>query len=77
MANLIKHARAITPSDATEIAPNYRAIYVGVGGDINILLANDTTPVLLKDVQTGTVLDMIVLKVYDTSTTATNLVGLY
>jgi len=69
-------AFAITPSDTVNLTYPTRALYVGTGGDINILLWNDTVPVILKNVLGGSCLPLSVKRVYDTDTGASDLVGL-
>jgi hypothetical protein len=54
-----------------------KGLYVGGAGNLNLLLAGDTAPVVFVGVAAGTVLPVRVAKVMATNTTATNLVGLY
>ena len=70
------NATAITTSDTAELAYLPRGIYVGVGGDLNVDMLTGGT-VLFKNVPTGAVLPIRVKRVRTTSTTATNMVGLY
>lgn len=70
-------AAAITPSDSAELVRMTKGLYVGGAGNLNLLLAGDTTPVVFVGVAAGTVLPVRVAKVMATNTTATNLVGLY
>lgn len=65
----------ITPSDATPLASIPKAIYVGVTGDITMMLARDSASVLFKAVPVG-VLPVRPLQVFATGTTATNIVAL-
>jgi len=65
-------ARLVTPSDATVV--NFRCLWVGGAGDLNLLLVGDTVPVLHKNVPVG-VFQAAVQKVMATSTTATLIVG--
>lgn len=67
-------AAAVTPSDSA--ANIFRALYVGSGGNLNLLLEGDTVPVVFVNVPSGTLLPVSVKKVYSTSTTASNIVGL-
>ena len=70
-------AFSITPHDTNELTLVTTQLYVGsAGGDITVLLVDDSTPVLLKSVPLGTILNMRIKKVLATGTTATNLVGL-
>ena len=81
----IKHANdrsfeqffAITPHDSTNFALGaVRGIYVGGAG--NIVAINEAgTAVTFLAVPVGTVLKIAAIRVNSTSTTATNLVGLY
>lgn len=64
---------AITPDDNTDIKACF--VYVGVGGDLNLIAAGDTSAVVLKNVPTGSLLPLKVTRVKATSTTATNLVA--
>lgn len=67
----------IIPDNNTETTQVTRALYIGSGGDLNVLLRDDLTPVLLKNTQSGTMLPLRVKKVLSTNTTATNIIGLY
>lgn len=66
---------AITPTDATPIGP-FMALYVGAGGDVELVPVGSTSPVLFKAVPTGTILPVQFQGINATSTTAGNLVGL-
>lgn len=68
---------AITPNDDTDVAQVTRAIYVGTGGDLTVILADDSNPVTFKNVPGGTMLPIRVDRVRATATTASNLLGLY
>lgn len=62
---------AITPSDSA--THDYRALYVGVTGDVRVLSPNGDT-VTFRNCQG--ILPIQVLRVYSTGTTATDIVGL-
>ncbi len=67
---------AITPHDSTNFAYTVRGIYVGVVG--NVVVVNEAgTAVTFIGVPAGTILPVYAIRVNSTSTTATNLVGLY
>jgi hypothetical protein len=67
-------AFAVTPSDSVNLSKITKALWVGSTGDVTVMLANDTVPVLLKGA-IGLVPGAFV-RVYATGTTATNIVGL-
>ena len=75
MADPVGSAAVLTPSDSTPLASIPKAIYVGVAGDITMILARDTVAVLFKAVPNG-VLPVRPLQVMATGTTATNIVAL-
>lgn len=70
-------AVAVTPSDTDDLPFAARALYIGVTGDVNVVMANDDggTAVLFKAVPVG-ILPVAVRKVKAASTTATNIVAL-
>lgn len=65
----------ITPSDGG--SHNFRAIYIGTGGDLAVLMSEDgtSTPVVFKNVPSGTMLPISIKQVRLTATTALDLVG--
>lgn len=75
VAECYRTVAAITPTDATAIGP-FVALYVGGGGDVELVPMNATTPVLFKAVPTGTLLRVAFQGINSTGTTATNMVGL-
>lgn len=69
-----RQAYVITPSDSTIISET-RGIYVAVGGDLNVLMAEDTVAVVFPSVPAGVVLPLACIKVLSTSTTASGIIG--
>ena len=69
-------AFAITPSDTVDLDVAVRGIYVGAGGNLRVLLEDDTSPVTLVGVITGVIYPLRVRRVYSSSTTASSLIGL-
>jgi hypothetical protein len=68
-------ALAVTTSDTVPLTyPSI--IYVGVGGNVRVLTAQGDD-VTFTGVQAGGVVPVQVLKVFATSTTATNMVAIY
>jgi hypothetical protein len=68
---------SVTPNDSADLFTTCRGIFVGVGGDISLVLAEESSPVLFKNIPDGSVIPLAVKKVESTLTTATDLVGLY
>jgi hypothetical protein len=66
---------AITPHASNDIALT-RAVYVGVGGDI-VAVGADNTPITFKNVPTGVLLPIRVRRINAVSTTATDMVAIY
>lgn len=66
----------ITPNDNADLASITRAIWVGTGGNLRVKLLDDAAPVTLVGVPSGSILPLMAVRVYSTSTTATDLVGL-
>lgn len=69
-------AEAVTPSDTTKLTGTTRALYIGVGGNVTVLMPDGTT-VLFVGLQSGTILPVRVRRVNSTATTATSIVALY
>jgi hypothetical protein len=67
---------AITPSDSVDEAKGpFKAIYVGVGGDIAIV-GLDNAAVTFKGAVTGSIIPVIGRRVNSTNTAATDMVGI-
>lgn len=72
----IGSAAAVTPNDSTDLAAVARAIYVGTAGNLSIVLADDSAPVLLKSIAVG-YHPLRAKRVRATGTTAADIVALY
>ncbi len=70
------NAFTVTPHDTNALAYDTRAIYVGGDGDI-VLVTTGGDTVTLIGLNAGTVIHIRANIIKSTSTTATNLVGLY
>ena len=68
---------AIVAADADLALTPTRALYVGNGGDVSVVFAPGSTPVIFPNVQAGTILPVRVTQVRATGTTATGIVGMY
>ena len=71
---------SVTPSDTVDITgvnPNTpAALFVGVGGDIQVITIGGST-LILKNIADGSFLPIQVTRVMATSTTATDIVALF
>lgn len=68
-------AEAITPSDVAPLATPSRSIYVGVTGDVSVVMLDGTTATFIGMVA-GMAYPLRVSKVMATGTSATNLISL-
>lgn len=68
-------AFAVTPHDTNDLTTSPRALYVGNGGDVVVVMNNDTE-LTFKNVGSGSILPIRPAKVKATSTTATDIIGL-
>jgi hypothetical protein len=67
---------SITPSDTVDLPYPIRGLFIGTGGDIQILLQDDTDPITLVNVQSGSLYPLQVKRVYADGLTADDIVGL-
>lgn len=71
------NAEAVTPNDSTDLTNNSRGLFVGTGGNLVLILTDDSSSVTFKNIADGTVLPLRVKRVLSTGTTATDIVCLY
>lgn len=69
------HGFAVTPHDSNDLSEVTRALFVGGGGAIVVMLAQGST-ITLAGIAAGTVLPLRARRVLATGTTATAIVGL-
>ncbi len=69
-------AASVTASDST-VLPTTRALYVGVAGNVAVMMAHEDTAVTFVGVLAGSILPIQVTKVMATNTTATSIVALW
>lgn len=71
-----RKAIAVTPSDTVDLATVPRGgLFIGVDGDIAVIMADDTASVVFKNV--SGFIPLMVKRVLATGTTATSIVALY
>tara|TARA_R110000782_G_scaffold54580_2_gene115337 strand:- start:116 stop:382 length:267 start_codon:yes stop_codon:yes gene_type:complete len=69
---------AVTPHDTNEIGDFVpRAIYVGTGGNINMMLEGDDSATLFTNVPDGSLLPFKARIILATSTTASSIVAVF
>lgn len=81
-ARTYHHGFAITPDNANNLPTVASAVYVGATGNVNCILFGDYsnstvfTNTSFVGVTAGSTLDIKVIKIWATGTTATSIVGL-
>jgi hypothetical protein len=65
----------VSPSDAADLPETTRALYIGTGGDLTVMMTTGEA-LLLKEVPQGVVLPLRVTRVFQTGTTAADIVAL-
>jgi hypothetical protein len=71
-----RDALAVTPSDAQPLAAVTRALYVGQGGDLAVVMAGGQT-VTFQGLPAGSLLPVRAARVRATGTTAAGIVALW
>jgi hypothetical protein len=66
----------ITPHDTNNLAAPTRGIYVGVSGDLKVD-SHDGNAITFVGISAGIIHPISCTRVYNTGTTATNIVGIY
>lgn len=69
-------AIAIAPNDTTPLAAACRAIYIGAAGNVKLKTMQGVS-VEFVGLQAGQILPVQAILIFNTSTTATNLVAIY
>lgn len=69
------HTEAIVPSDASDLSRATRAIYVGQPGNVRVRMVTGDV-VTLANMQGGLLYPLRISQVFQTGTTASDLVGL-
>lgn len=70
----VASAAAITPHDSNRITPT-RGLYIGVSGDVKVIMLDGST-VTFTGLAAGVIHPICCVLVYNTGTTATNIVAL-
>lgn len=71
-----RRAAAVTPDDSTDLTDVPRALWVGVAGDISLIMQDDTAAVIITGATVG-YHPLRAKRIRSTGTTATNIVALY
>ncbi len=75
--DMYNNAVAVVPSDTVDLVSISTALYVGVAGDVTVIMADLATTVLLKAMPVGLYRGLRVSRVKATGTAATNIVALW
>ncbi len=71
-----RKAVVVTPHNTNELTNTTRALYIGGAGNVEVILAGDTSSVIFYSVPAGTFLPLRVKQVRAAGTTATNILAL-
>jgi hypothetical protein len=72
-----RYAAVITPADDTDLANVTRAVYVGTGGDLEVVMVSGGNTVVIPGVPDGAFLPISVSRIRDENTTATGIVAFW
>lgn len=70
------YAGDVIPSDSSNLSSLTRALYIGTGGNLAAVMADDSV-VVFSNLQSGQILPIRVKRVNVTNTTAGNIVALF
>ena len=65
----------VTPTPSTNLNSEVRQLYIGTGGDINVLPAGGTTRVILRNFPSGSFILASIKAISNVNTTASNIVA--
>jgi hypothetical protein len=79
VAGYYSYATLVTASNTAPLPGKNRALYVGTGGNLTVVMASDptATPILFMSVPAGTTLPISVSYVMATGTVAAAILALY
>jgi hypothetical protein len=66
----------VTPTPSTNLTTPARALYIGTGGNLNILSPTGGTRVIFYNLQSGSILPVAAVQISNVDTTASNIVAL-
>lgn len=72
----LTHAAVIVPADGTDLNTNSRGLYVGVTGNVKVTTVDGDT-VLFKSLAAGIVHPIACKRVWDATTTATDMLAVW
>jgi hypothetical protein len=71
-----RNAYAVTPDDSNELSIIPKALYIGTGCNITLRSADATADVVLKNLASGQIIDIMARYVRATGTTASDIVAM-
>jgi endonuclease YncB( thermonuclease family) len=77
MMHPARYAAAVTPSDTVDLAYVTRGIYVGSGGDVEVVMVGNGATVVFPGVPDGVILPVRATRIKDSNTTASSIVAIW
>ena len=77
VSNPARSVRPVVPDDALPLPDLPKALFIGTGGNVTLRGADDSAPVLCANLPNGAILPIRAAQVYQTGTTASQILGLY
>ena len=77
MQNPARYAVAVTPSDTVDLEYVTRGIYVGSGGDVEVIMVGNGATVVFPGVPDGVILPVRASRIKDANTTASSIVAIW
>jgi len=72
-----KYADIVTPSDSANLTTASRSLYIGNGGNVNVVAIGSSANALFQNVPSGTILPVRTQQIWNTGTTANGIIALY
>lgn len=66
-----------SPSDSDDLTKPSYGLFIGTGGDVKVMLLDSTVAVTFKNIPDGSFMPIIVKRLYNTGTTASDIITLH
>lgn len=77
VSNPARSALAVTADDLVPFPALPKALFIGTGGDVRLLAADDDMPVIFANLPSGAILPVRAKQVFQSGTSAAQIVALY